>query len=279
MKLDGAVCLVSGCSTGIGRATAVELHRRGAVVHAGSRTPGALAGLAGDRFRPVHLDVTSERSVQAAVAGCRHVDALVANAGYAVVGAVEEVSDDDLRAQYDVNVFGLWRMCRAVLPAMRARRSGAIVGVSSFGGQVPFPGIGAYRTSKFAVEGLLWTLRLEVAQFGIDVLSVQPGLTESAFESSSRPASGYQERGPYASMRAQAAAAYPRMSPAAQGPDAVARAICDAIERPPTAHRLRVGEDAERVMAIADQGPEAYERWLEETIGLDWRDGAFRIDR
>lgn len=270
MNLAGSTCLVSGCATGIGRALARELVARGAVVVAGSRTPDALDGIACDRLHPVFLDVTSEESVAAVVAD-RQIDVLVANAGYAVLGAIEEIPADEVAAQYDVNVFGVWRLCRAVLPQMRERRAGSIVAISSFGGQAPFPGIAAYRSSKAAVESLIWSLRLEVARFGIDVLSVQPGLTESAFDESSRPGSAVEADGPYAAMRAAAAAAYPRMSPVAQSAEAVAIAVANAIEQPPEGHRLRVGDDAERVTAIVEEGVEAYERWLDE-LGLDWRE-------
>jgi PPOX class probable F420-dependent enzyme len=186
-----------------------------------------------------------------------------------VRGAVEEVADDELFEQYDTNVFGVWRMCRAVLPAMRERGRGVIVNVSSFGGQAPFPGIGAYRSSKFALEGLTWTLRLEVAHFGIRVIAVQPGLVETDFATRSlkracRPASAYDP------MREAAARAYPRMSPKALPPEAVADAIVAAVALDRGPLHVRVGEDTERVLAAVRAGEEAYERYLVEELGFDW---------
>ena len=172
VKLDQAHCLVTGCSSGIGRATALALADSGAYVVATARDVDSIAGLAAPGLTVAVLDVTDDANVRRVVAAAEPLDVVVNNAGYGLEGAIEEVADDELTAQYDTNVFGVWRICRAVLPGMRARGSGAIVNVSSFGGQAPFPGIGAYRSSKFAVEGLTWTLHLEVAHFGIRVISV-----------------------------------------------------------------------------------------------------------
>jgi NAD(P)-dependent dehydrogenase (short-subunit alcohol dehydrogenase family) len=270
VRLTGARCLVTGCSSGIGRATALALAARGARVLATARAAASIAELAADGLDVATLDVTDPHAVERVVLGAGHVDVLVNNAGYGVEGAVEEVGDDDLRAQYDTNVFGVWRMCRAVLPGMRANRAGAIVNVSSFGGEAPFPGIGAYRSSKFAVEGLTWTLHLEVAHFGIRVLSVQPGLTASRFGEALARGSAYDADGPYGEMYRCAAAAYPRMSPTALAPEDVAEATVAALERDDTTWHVRVGEDAERMVARAREGDAAYERYLVHDLGFDW---------
>jgi NAD(P)-dependent dehydrogenase (short-subunit alcohol dehydrogenase family) len=150
---------------------------------------------------------------------------------------------------------------------MRERGRGAIVNVSSFGGQAPFPGIGAYRSSKFAVEGLSWTLHLEVAHFGIRVLVVQPGLTETEFEPSMRFAPRLEA---YEEMRASGDRAYPRMSPTAMPPAQIAAAIVAELREGERPLRLRVGEDTERVIGVVERGQEAYERFLVEELGFDW---------
>jgi NAD(P)-dependent dehydrogenase (short-subunit alcohol dehydrogenase family) len=271
VKLHGATVLISGCSSGIGRSCAIAFANAGANVLATARRPETLEDLTALRIRVLGLDVRADDKVRAAVEFAGRVDVLVANAGYGVEGAIEEVSDEDLFEQYDTNVFGVWRCCRAVLPQMRARRSGTIVIVSSFGGQVPFPGIGGYRTSKFAVEGLAWTLHLEVAHFGIRVLDVQPGLVASDFGTRSiKKASRALEGDPYAEMRRIAALAYPRMSPTALTPDDVAKAIVEETGRDRGPLRLRIGEDAARMIAAVQAGDNEYQRYLVEDLGFSW---------
>lgn len=246
----------------------MALAGEGARVWAGARRLESVDDLERAGLEVVRLDVTSRTDVQAAVSRVGEVDLLVNNAGYGLEGAVEEVEDDELLEQYDTNVFGPWRLIRAVLPAMRARARGAIVNVSSFGGVVPYPGIGAYRTSKFAVEGLSWTLHLEVAHFGIRVLDVQPGLTESDFGPKMKTARGLDPA--YDPMRECSARTYPRMSPAGLAPEVVAAAILTELRKDAGPLRVRVGEDAHRMAAAIRAGDEAYERYLVEELGFDW---------
>ena len=212
--------------------------------------------------------MSSPADVESAIAAVEGVDVLVNNAGYGLEGAVEEVADDELRDQYETNLFGPWRLIRAVLPGMRERGRGAIVNVSSFGGEVPYPGIGAYRTSKFAVEGLSFTLHLEVAHFGIRVLDVQPGLVASDFGPKMKAARGLLPA--YAPMRESSALTYPRMSPEALAPETVAGAIVAELRKDSGPLRLRVGEDAHRMVAAVRAGDEAYERYLVRELGFDW---------
>lgn len=235
---------------------------------ASARRLDSIAGLAQAGLDVVQLDVTSRDDIETALARAGEVDVLVNNAGYGLEGAVEEVGDDELLEQYDTNVFGPWRLIRAVLPGMRARKSGAIVNVSSFGGEVPYPGIGAYRTSKWALEGLSWTLHLEVAHFGIRVLDVQPGLVESDFGPKMKTARRLESA--YDPMRECSAHTYPRMSPAGLPPEAIADAILAELRKDTGPLRVRVGEDAHRMVAAIRSGDEAYERYLVEELGFDW---------
>ena len=267
MDLHDAVCLVTGASTGIGRASAIALAEHGAHVRAGSRTPASLVG-AHPLIEPILLDVRDPESCRSAIGA--GVDVLVNNAGYGVEGTIEEIGDDDLLEQYEVNVFAVWRLCRLALPGMRAAGGGAIVNVSSFGGQAPFPNIGAYRSSKFAVEGLTWTLHLETARLGVRVASVQPGLTASEFDGNMRRGRAFQEHGPYSELRRSAAATYPRMSPVALDPADVASAMVAWLLAESGPLHLRVGEDAERVIAAICSGDEDYERFLVHDLGFDW---------
>jgi NAD(P)-dependent dehydrogenase (short-subunit alcohol dehydrogenase family) len=177
--------LITGCSSGIGRATALHLAARGWLVYATARQPDTLRPLEEVGCRTVGLDVTDETSTQSAVEQVQDeqggVDALVNNAGYSQSGALETVSMDQVRRQFETNVFGLLRLCQLVLPGMRARRTGRIVNLSSMGGRLALPGGGAYHASKYAVEALSDVLRFEVAPFGVHVVVIEPGLIRSSF--------------------------------------------------------------------------------------------------
>jgi NADP-dependent 3-hydroxy acid dehydrogenase YdfG len=177
--------LVTGASSGIGRAAAIEFARRGHLVFAAARREEALAGLAATtpNIQAVGLDVTDEGSVRRAWAkieastGGTGIDVLVNNAGFALAGPVELLTGEDVRRQFATNVFGLLTMTRTALPAMRARTSGRIINVSSLVGRTTFPGMGVYGATKYAVEALSDALRQEVAGLGIKVVIIEPGFT------------------------------------------------------------------------------------------------------
>ncbi|MFE9428677.1 SDR family oxidoreductase [Kitasatospora sp. NPDC006697] len=174
--------LVTGCSSGLGRALAVAAARAGDRVAATARKPAALEGLVREwpgRITPVALDLRDagqcEEAVRTAVERLGGIDVLVNNAGSGLFGAVEEVTDEELREQLEVLLVGPWRLARLVLPLMRAQRSGHIVNVSSLAGRVAVPGLGAYVTGKFALEGMSQVLQGEVAGHGVRVTVVEPG--------------------------------------------------------------------------------------------------------
>ncbi|RLU84917.1 short-chain dehydrogenase/reductase [Streptomyces griseocarneus] len=171
--------LVTGCSSGIGRAAALRLHGAGLRVYATARRPETLEALAERGMRTLALDVTDPESARAAVetVTAEHgaVDILVNNAGYGLSGTFEETPLDRVRDQFETNVFGLVGLTQLVLPGMRERRRGTVVNVSSIFGRYAAPGGGYYHASKHAVEALSDALRLEVAGFGIRVSLVEPG--------------------------------------------------------------------------------------------------------
>src|SRR5215218_1322987 len=177
--------LITGCSTGIGRATAERLARTGMTVYATARRPETIADLEEAGCRTLALDVVDEESMRAAVVAVAlaegSVGALVNNAGYSQSGAVESVPLDEVRRQFETNVFGLLRMCQLVLPGMRREGGGRIVNISSMGGKLVFPGGGIYHATKFSVEALSDALRFEVRGFGIGVSIVEPGLIKTEF--------------------------------------------------------------------------------------------------
>lgn len=178
--------LLTGCSSGIGRAAAKALLAAGHTVVATARKPETLTELADLGATTLKLDVTDDESMRAAVAAVEsefgRVGALVNNAGYGVYGPVEEVDLGAVRAMFETNVFGPSRLTQLVLPGMRAAGDGVIVNVGSMGGRLAFPVGGFYHASKYAVEALTDSLRNEVRQFGISVVLVEPGPIRTNFE-------------------------------------------------------------------------------------------------
>ncbi|WP_228061507.1 SDR family oxidoreductase [[Phormidium] sp. LEGE 05292] len=182
------VWFITGCSTGFGRALTQAVLERGEIVIATARQPDKLNDLIEqyrDRILSLSLDVTQSADIQMAVnqtiATFGRIDVLVNNAGYGVFGAVEEVSDTDVRRQFETNVYGALGVTRAVLPHLRRQRSGHILNISSSGGFIGFAGAGIYCASKFALEGWSEALAKEVAPLGIHVTIVEPGAFRTAF--------------------------------------------------------------------------------------------------
>jgi NAD(P)-dependent dehydrogenase (short-subunit alcohol dehydrogenase family) len=247
--------LVTGCSSGIGRATALRLADHGHTVYASARRPESIADLEDRGCRLLTLDVTDEESMRTAVEAIEAeqgaVTALVNNAGYSHSGAIESVPLDEVRRQFETNVFGLARMCQLVLPGMRARRAGRIVNLSSMGGTLVFPGGGFYHATKYAVEAISDALRFEVKGFGIDVIVVQPGTIRTGFAEAASTAMGANEaEGPYASFNAHVEQvtreAYEKglLSMLGGEPDAVAKVIQRAITAKAPKSRYRVTPSA-----------------------------------
>lgn len=173
------VVLITGASSGMGRATAILLAEKGFTVYAGSRTPKKLESLAD--IHPISLDITSTKSIQKAVAKIGHIDILINNAGYGLVSSVEELKEAQMQAQFDVNVFGLLRITQAVIPSMRRAKSGVIINISSFLGKIGLPLLTFYNASKYAVEGITDSLRYELSAFNIRVHAIMPGFFETNF--------------------------------------------------------------------------------------------------
>jgi NAD(P)-dependent dehydrogenase (short-subunit alcohol dehydrogenase family) len=173
---------ITGASSGFGRAFAEHALAQGHNVVATARQISALASIAAaapERVLTLPLDVTrqsdADAAIKAAVARFGRIDVLINNAGYGLVGAFEETSDGELRALMDTNFFGAMNVTRAALPTLRAQKSGAIVNISSLGGQLSFAGFSAYSATKFAIEGVSEAMAQEMAPFGVKVLIVEPG--------------------------------------------------------------------------------------------------------
>jgi len=237
----GRVVLVTGASSGIGRSCAELLAARGCRVYGASRRAAAIAGV-----EPLLMDVTDDDSVARAVAVVMEregrLDVVVNNAGIAIAGAVEDCCIADAKEQFDVNLFGALRVCRAVLPAMRRQRAGYIINVGSIGGLIAIPYQGLYSASKFALEGLTESLRLEVRDFGIRVVLIEPGDHRTALTANRRfvDSDTYRER---------VDCAIARMALDEQGgphPEGVARLVYRVIQKPHPRLRYTVGPVMQR---------------------------------
>jgi len=267
---------VTGASSGFGLAFAREALRSGANVVAAARSPAALDDLvasAPERALAVALDVTqsdaADRAVAAALARFGRIDVLINNAGYGSVGAVEETPEAELRAQMETNFFGAVAATKAALPHMRERRAGAIVMISSLGGQLSYAGFGAYSASKFALEGLSEALALEMAPFGIKVMIVEPGAFRTRF------AGGALRQMPtidaYRDVVDGVRAFARGMDGTQEGdPDKAARAVALALESETTPLRLQLGADAvAAVRGHAERLLEDLGKW--EPVALNTR--------
>jgi NAD(P)-dependent dehydrogenase (short-subunit alcohol dehydrogenase family) len=232
--------LITGCSSGIGHATAEKLARDGWKVYATARRPESIADLKDQGCETLALDVTDEASMAAAVKTVTDnegaVGVLINNAGYSQSGAVESVPLDQIRRQFETNVFGLLRMCQLVLPGMRDQHEGRIVNISSMGGRLTFPGGGLYHATKYSVEAISDALRFEVRGFGVKVILIEPGLILTNFgDAAATSLEGADDDGPYSEFNRKVGkiteGAYKGpMSRLGAGPEAVANTIAKALK-------------------------------------------------
>jgi NAD(P)-dependent dehydrogenase (short-subunit alcohol dehydrogenase family) len=252
MAEESKAVLITGCSSGIGHETARHLAGGGWKVYATARRTEAIEDLRETGCETLALDVTSEDSMRAAVAAVEEaegaVGALVNNAGYSQSGAVEEVPMEQVRRQFETNVFGLLRMCQLVLPGMRRAGTGRIVNISSMGGRLTFPGGGIYHATKHAVEALSDAMRFEVAGFGVRVVVIEPGLIKTRFGEAAVDSmeGAIDDSGPYGKFNGKVAemtaGAYEggALARLGAGPEAVAKTIERAISvrRPRTRYKV-----------------------------------------
>ncbi|OHV76019.1 oxidoreductase [Rhizobium sp. LCM 4573] len=267
---------ITGASSGFGMAFARYAIEQGYNVVATARTPAkleALAALAPERVLVHKLDVTAagdpETAVKAAVDRFGRIDVLINNAGYGIVGAVEETPDEEFRAQMETNFFGAVSVTKAVLPQMRAQKSGAIVNISSLGGQLSFGGFSAYSASKFALEGMSEALAQEVAPFGIKVLVVEPGAFRTGFAADALKHMPVMDA--YRNVIGGTRDFAHGMHGTQEGdPAKAAHAIDRALKAEKMPLRLQLGADAvSAVRAHAEQLLQDLAEW--EKVGLDTR--------
>jgi NAD(P)-dependent dehydrogenase (short-subunit alcohol dehydrogenase family) len=261
--------LITGCSTGFGRATAVELTKRGHDVLATARRPETLDEL--DCAEQLCLDVDDDASVAQTVRSAGRIDALVNNAGFGMTGPIEDVPLDEFRRMFETNVLGAVRMIQAVLPQMRERGSGTIVNVTSLAGLVTPPTGGAYSATKHALEAVSVALHYEAGHFGIRVAVVEPGYFETEFQGK-EPRFGL-DTPPYDELDRQWAIGFEKLrgGEAASGPEPVAQVIADAVEGTEDKLRWPVGADADMVLAARNSMDDAtFEATMRGVLDLTW---------
>ena len=243
MESNNKVAVITGASSGIGSAAALSLLSQGFTVYGAARRIDRLEALASQGVKPLALDVTDAKSMQDGIANVLassgRIDVLVNNAGYGSYGAIEDVSQEEAKRQFEVNVFGAMELTKLVLPQMRKEGSGRIINISSVGGRAVGPFGGWYHGTKFALEALSDSLRMELKPFGIDVVVVEPGGIKSEFLDIA--ASGLQAtsgNGPYADRVKSMLASFtnPRMMSMQSPPQIIADVIARAatVKKPKT---------------------------------------------
>lgn len=272
------VWFITGASTGLGKVLAEKLAQQGQQVVATARKPEQIANL-GERALTTELDVTNQStidaSVQAAIAKFGRIDVLVNNAGYGLVGALEEPTEAEIDQVFQTNVFGLLRVTRAVLPHMRRQKSGHILNLSSIGGLIATPGLGFYNATKFAVEGLSEALAGECAPLGIKVTVVEPGPFRTDFLGRSGAIAGniIDDYLPTAGKARQYFA--DNDGKQAGNPERAAAAMIAAVEAPNPPKHLLLGKSAfERMTARIELWQKDLEAGRETALAADFPPGA-----
>ncbi len=253
---DHKVIIVTGSSSGIGLESALLLARNGYITYATMRSPEKDTSIKtavqkeGLPIRVVQLDVTDDNSVKNAVdhiiSEAGRIDVLVNNAGYSLGGALEDLSMEEIKSQYETNLFGLIRVIQAVLPTMRKQRSGRILNISSGTGIFGFPGISAYVSTKFAVEGLSESIAYELEPFGIKVILIEPGFVKTNFEHAMVVAKKAQDpASPYSELMQKLMVNASELAKNASDAELVANVIVDAASNPNPRLRYLAGKDVE----------------------------------
>jgi len=262
--------LITGASSGMGRATALFLAEKDFLVYAGSRTPEKLENLH-PNIHPLALDISNPKSIQSALSSIQTIDILINNAGYGLVSTVEDVSETQMQAQFDINVFGTLRVTQAIIPKMRAKNSGIIINISSFLGKIGLPLLTLYNASKYAVEGITDSLRYELAPFNIRVHSIMPGFFETNFAKDNLIINEktMQENSPYAKTVSTLAPTIIEQINNGNDATEVAQLIYNIIQDNTFKARVTAGEKAQKFIPMKKElSDEDFERRVREYYNL-----------
>jgi short-subunit dehydrogenase len=274
------VAIVTGSSTGIGYETSLTLARNGFITYATMRNLNKaenIKSVATKESLSIHvkqLDVTDDVSVKNAVEAISfetggRIDVLVNNAGYGLNGAFEDLAMDEIKAQYETNVFGLIRTTQAVLPIMRRQKSGTIINISSGAGRFGIPGISAYVSTKFAVEGLSESMSYELEPFGIKVVIVEPGVIRTNFENGLVIAKKSQHPdSPYLQIMQKMATGFEQMMKNASSPDLVAKVVLNAIRDENPNLRHLAGNDVETWLGKRNTADDELYKMMKQNLNM-----------
>ena len=255
--------LITGTSSGMGRATAIYLSEQGYVVYAGTRTPHKLFDIQSEKLRPIHLDITDLKNIEEALLYIPKIDILINNAGYGLVSTVEDVSEEEMFHQFNVNVFGVLRVCKAVIPKMRHQNDGIIINISSFLGKIGLPLLTFYNASKYAVEGITDSLRYELKEFNIRVHSIMPGFFDTNFAKDNlvMNAKTFEEDSSYATLVSTLAPTIVEQINSGNDASEVAQMILEMIEKEDSSARQTAGDKAKKFIPMKKElSDEDFER-------------------
>ena len=275
------VVLITGASSGMGKETAIFLSMNGYKVYAGTRNPDDTNELMREisnknlDIKIIKLDVTDAASINSATEQIREdshtIDILINNAGYGLVSTVEDASEEEMISQFDVNVFGVFRMCKAVIPFMREQNSGIIVNISSFLGKIGLPLLSFYNSSKYAVEGITDSLRYELDSFNIRVHSVMPGFfnTNFAKENLVTNLETFNQSSAYSSLASNLAPKIVEEINSGNNAIMVGKLILEIINDDKFPARVTVGDKASKFIPMRKElSDEDFERRVKEYYNL-----------
>jgi NAD(P)-dependent dehydrogenase (short-subunit alcohol dehydrogenase family) len=273
MMDKNSVVLISGCSSGIGLSLSREFASRGCRVFATARKPEVIEHLKNEKINTAALDVTDQQSIDACVAEvldrAGRIDVLVNNAGYALIGPMIDLSIDDLRREFETNVIGLVALTKAVAPQMIERKSGLIVNIASVSGVCATPFAGAYCATKAAVNLLSVSMRIELAPFGISVVTVQPGAIKSRFGEAAfssiklREDSVYAPVAGYVKERATSSQKNPTTA------EEFSQQLVDALFLKTIPKIIRLGRQSTQLPLVAALPADQFDRLMSKTFGLN----------
>jgi NAD(P)-dependent dehydrogenase (short-subunit alcohol dehydrogenase family) len=282
------VAIVTGSATGIGYETAIHLAKNGFHTYASMRNlPKAdeITKLAKNENLPlriIQLDVTDDisinRAIDTVITESGKIDVLVNNAGYGLIGSIEDMSIEELKAQYETNVFGVFRVTKAVLPHMRKQHGGSIINISSIAGRIALPLYSAYVSTKFAIEGLSESMAYELEPFGIKVAIIEPSAIKTNFRRE-QAAKASSEGSPYSSIMQSPSKVIEEMLKHRLYPEEVAKTVIQAIENPKPKLRYIVGKDAEELMELRRKSSDEELFWIVGQNILKKEDQVFAQNR
>jgi len=259
MTSNQKVAVVTGTSSGVGHETSLALARSGFRTYATMRNLNKsenIKSVATKENLPIHInqldvtdDISIKNAVQAILSEVGRIDVLVNNAGYALNGAFEDLTTDEIKAQFETNLFGVIRTTQAILPIMRKQEFGIIVNMSSGAGRLGYPGGSAYVSTKFAVEGLSESMAYELEPFGIKVVLVEPGVIRTNFANAMVVAKKSQDpNSPYSQIMQKMATSFEHMMENGSSPDLVAKVVLKAVTSENPSLRYLAGKDIETWM-------------------------------